>query len=174
MSSTTFKHSISADQVGKTPAPIAFTAAKFAKLQTDLVEFQAERKNIIVRLQTAREMGDLSENGAYTYAKRELGDMDRKIRQTQYFLKYGQVIKTSAQTNKVAFGHQVTVEVNGKEYTYTIIGTQEADPLLGQISTVSPLGKALVGKSVGETVTVETPRGSTAYLIKAIEVAPAT
>lgn len=171
MSNTTFKRSISANQIGKTPAPIAFTASKFAKLKSDLEAFQLERKQILVRLQTAREMGDLSENGAYTYAKKELGDIDRRIRQTQYFLKYGQVIEPIAHTDEVALGHQVTLSTNGKTQQFTIIGTQEADPLAGQISNVSPLGKALLGKKVGQTVTVSTPRGETNYTIEAIEVA---
>ncbi len=153
------------------PAPIAFTQAKYAQLQVDLEKLELLRKEVIARLQTAREMGDLSENGAYIYAKRELGNTDRQIRQTQYFLKYGKIIQTSTQIKKISIGHKVTLEFNGKLIDYTLIGTQEADPFSNLISTVSPLGKALLGKTVGETAIVTTPRGEISYIVKNIAVA---
>lgn len=133
--------------------------------QTELL---AKHEIVLVSLQRAREMGDLSENGAYTSARFELSNVDRELRRIEYNLKYG-VIKEADGRDKVGFGNQVTVEINGKEYTYLLVGTQESDPKKAMISLESPIGMALLGKAVGEIAVVTMPERVIKYLIKKIE-----
>ena len=131
-------------------------------------ELQAKREIVLVSLQRAREMGDLSENGAYTAARFELGNVDRELRRLEFNLKYG-VITGASGTDKVGFGNKVTVEINGKEYTYVLVGTQESDPKKAMISLESPIGIALLGKRVGEKALVVMPDRQIEYLVKKIE-----
>lgn len=136
------------------PKPIPFTAAGLAKLPAELEKLQKYREEVLVRLQRAREMGDLSENGAYKTARFELSDTDRNIRRLQHLLKYGVVVAAPAD-GSIGVGSRVTlVKEDGGTVSYEIVGTYEADPLQGKISLESPMGVALVGKKAGETVTV--------------------
>lgn len=154
------------------PTPkLDFTATTLANFSTELAEAITERKAIIIRLQTAREMGDLSENGAYTYAKKELRSIDRKIAQLNHYIKHGRAITQTTTTDHVAIGHQVTLQTNRGVVTYTLIGTLEADPLEGKISVVSPLGKALLGKKIGDTISFQTPTGVVNHTLTHIAVA---
>ena len=106
-------------------------------------------------------MGDLSENGMYKYAKMELGDSRRRIREILHLLK--QIVPTPKPSNptQVVFGCTVIVETpaSKKPQTYLIVSTHEADPLAGKISPDSPLGAALMGKKIGDTVNFTTPQG---------------
>lgn len=152
----------------KKPLPIPFTKKGYENMQVRQAELQDRREVVLVSLQRAREMGDLSENGAYTAARFELGNTDRELKRLEFMLKYGQVVQSSG-TDKIGFGNKVTVEVGGKEYTYTLVGTQESDPKLGKISLESPIGMALLGKKVGETALVMMPDRTIEYLVKRIE-----
>jgi transcription elongation factor GreA len=151
----------------KKPDPIPFTRDGYAHLKTRQAELLAKREIVLVSLQRAREMGDLSENGAYTSAKFELGNVDRELRRLAHNIKYGVVVE-STQHEKVAFGSSVTVELSGKEYTYLLVGTQESDPKLARISLESPIGQALLHKKVGDTARVITPDRTIEYHIKKI------
>ncbi len=131
-------------------------------------DMQAKREIVLVSLQRAREMGDLSENGAYTAARFELGNVDRELRRLEFNLKYG-VIKEPEITGKVGFGNKVTVELGGKEDVYTLVGTQESDPKKAMISLESPIGTALLGKRVGEKAIVTMPDRQIEYLVRKIE-----
>jgi transcription elongation factor GreA len=137
-------------------------------MKAQQAELQAKREIVLVSLQRAREMGDLSENGAYTAARFELGNVDRELRRLEYNLKYG-VIKAPENTGKVGFGNIVTVELSGKEYVYTLVGTQESDPKKAMISLESPMGMALLSKGVGEVAVVRMSDRMTQYVIKKIE-----
>ena len=123
-----------------------------------------ERKQILVRLQTAREMGDLSENGAYKYAKFELGNTDRELKHLTHLLRYGQVTK-SKKTGKVDFGSQITLEKDGHQTKFTMVSAHESDPQKQKLSTASPIGRAVMGKKVNDQVTVAAPAGATTYKI---------
>lgn len=151
----------------KQPEPVLFTKAGFQKLKVRQDELLAKREIVLVSLQRAREMGDLSENGAYTAARFELGNVDRELRTIEFNLKYGKVVENTGGDN-VGFGSKVTVEVGGKEYTYTLVGTQESDPKAGILSLESPIGKALMGKTQGDKVKVEMPDRSIEYLVKKV------
>lgn len=151
----------------KQPDPISFTKAGFDNLKVRQAELLAKREIVLVSLQRAREMGDLSENGAYTSARFELGNVDRELRRLEYNLKYG-VVREPENTGKVGFGNKVTVELNGKEYVYTLVGTQESDPKKAMISLESPIGMALLGKKVGDNAVVVMPDRQIEYLVKKI------
>lgn len=152
----------------KKPDAVPFTKEGFANLKVRQAELLEKREIVLISLQRAREMGDLSENGAYTSAKFELGNVDRELRRLEFMLKYGTVVETTGHDN-VGFGNKVTVEIGGKEYTYTLVGTQESDPKKAMISLESPIGTALIGKRVGEVATVVMPDRKIDYLIKKIE-----
>lgn len=151
----------------KQPDKVPFTRDGYAQLKVRQAELLAKREIVLVSLQRAREMGDLSENGAYTSARFELGNVDRELKRIEYNLKYGKVTAASG-TDKVGFGSRVTVEINGKEYTYVLVGTQESDPKKAMISLESPIGLALLGKKVGEKALVVMPDRQIEYLVKSI------
>ena len=152
----------------KLPDPVSFTKDGYENMKLAQAELQAKREVVLVSLQRAREMGDLSENGAYTAARFELGNVDRELRRLEFNLKYG-VVKEPENTGKVGFGNIVTVELSGKEYVYTLVGTQESDPKKAMISLESPIGTALLGKRVGEQAIVTMPDRQIEYLVKRIE-----
>ncbi len=152
----------------KKPDSVPFTQAGYGQLKVRQAELLAKREIVLVSLQRAREMGDLSENGAYTSAKFELGNVDRELRRLEFNIKYGVVVEASGR-DKVGFGNKVTVELGGKEYTYLLVGTQESDPKKAMISLESPIGMALLGKKVGEKAIVTTPDRTIEYVVKKIE-----
>lgn len=152
----------------KQPDPVPFTKQGYENMKVIQTELLAKREVVLIALQRAREMGDLSENGAYTAARFELGNVDRELRRLEHNLKYG-VIKSATSTDKVGFGNRVTVEINGKEYTYTLVGTQESDPKKAMISLESPIGIALLGKRVNEKALVVMPDRQIEYIVRKIE-----
>jgi len=144
--------------------PIPFTAEAYENLQKEFDRLTNERKEVMIRLQTAREMGDLSENGAYIYAKFELGSLNRQLAQTRHLLKNGFVVKKTL-GNTVQFGCSVTVTSNKKEITFLIVSMHESNLAEHKLSTESPIGSALLGKKVGDTVKVQVPNGEVQYTI---------
>lgn len=152
----------------KQPDPVPFTKVGYEQLSQRQTELLLKREEVLIALQRAREMGDLSENGAYTAARFELGNVDRELKRLEYHIKYGQVMAATS-FDKVGFGNIVTVEIGGKEYTYTLVGTQESDPKKAMISLESPIGIALMGKRVGEKAVVVMPDRQIEYLVKKIE-----
>lgn len=148
----------------KTP----FTKDEYQKMQVKLKKLESERPEIIIRLQAAREMGDLSENGAYQYAKLELRSADSRIRYLTNLLQNGEV-KESSKTGIIDFGSQVTLD-NGKEkQTYLMVSKLESDPRNHKLSLDSPLGKAIIGKQVGDRIKVQAPAGTLNYTIVKID-----
>ncbi len=143
---------------------IPFTAAAYQQLQADFERLTTEEKAVIVRLQTAREMGDLSENGAYHAAKFELGSVRRQLSRLKYLIENGQVVeKKSGQT--IGFGSTVTVTHQDKPLTFTLVSKHESDPSQQKLSIESPLGQALLGQNIGSSVMVTTPQGDKEYQI---------
>jgi len=128
----------------------------------------AKRPEAVTRLATAREQGDLSENSEYTDAKQNLAFIDGRIAELEVVLHDVKVVTTHAK-GQVAVGCKVTLHINGKKEDFTVVGEWEADPASKKISHESPLGKALMGKKVGEKVEVEAPAGKILYKILHIE-----
>lgn len=147
---------------------VDITAAGKAALEKELAELIAERPMIAERIATARAFGDLSENEEYSSARAEQKLAENRILDIEEILKNARIIEKPA-GDKVIVGSKVTVEVNGKEVTYEVVGPVEADPLNGKISDHSPIGKALLGRKAGEAAELITPKGKTEYKILAIE-----
>ncbi len=135
-------------------------------LQNELKDLQDNKKpKAISRLQKARNMGDLSENSEYTSSKDELAIIEDRIFEIQETLKKAEVVEDHHNNHEVSLGSHITVSTNGEEKDYHIVGEYEADPATNKLSTTSPIGKALLGKKVGDTVEIEVPAGTTQYKI---------
>ena len=132
----------------------------------DLVN--SKRPNAVNRLSLARGQGDLAENSEYSDAKQDLAFIDGRIAELEQVISEAKVVSTHSKS-KVDVGCKVTLHINGKKETFTIVGEWEADPLQKKISHSSPLGKALIGKKIGEKVEVEAPVGKILYKILGIE-----
>lgn len=129
---------------------------------------QVKRPAAVSRLAAAREQGDLSENSEYTDAKQNLAFIDGRIAELEVVL-HGVKVVTTHSKGQVDVGCKVTLHINGKKEEFTVVGEWEADPASKKISHESPLGKALLGKKVGEKVEVEAPAGKILYKILHIE-----
>lgn len=145
-----------------------FTKEGYEKLQKDFADFKEKRKEVVIRLSRAREMGDLSENGAYKAAKFEVGSIDRDLRRLKFLLSVGEVVET---TNKefVDFGCVVTLDDGTKQFSFTLVEGLESDPRQHKLSVGSPIGRAIVGKRIGDTLVVTAPLGKTTYTIVALK-----
>lgn len=143
---------------------IPFTKTAYEKLQQDFAKFTKERVEVMERLITAREMGDLSENGAYKYAKFELGDIGRQLKKIKNLLENGEIVEVST-TDTAGFGSTITISHNKKESTYMLVTQHESNPMENKLSVESPIGTALLGKKAGDIVTVQTPVGEKQYTI---------
>jgi len=152
----------------KKPDPVPFTREGYDALAKRRDELITKREEVLISLQRAREMGDLSENGAYTAAKFELGNVDRELRRVEFNIKYG-VVKEASGSDKIEFGSRVTVELNGKEFSYTLVGSSESDPKKAMISIDSPIGQALLGKRVNEKAVVVMPDRRIEYIVRKVE-----
>ena len=127
-----------------------------------------ERPSVIAAIAEARSHGDLSENAEYHAAKERQGWIEGQIAEIEDRMARAQVIDVSKLSgDTVKFGAKVTIadEDSGEEQTYQIVGAAEADINNGLLSITAPLARALIGKTVGDTVEVNTPRGSKAYEI---------
>ena len=128
----------------------------------------AKRPDAVIRLSNARELGDLSENSEYSGAKDALAFMDGRIAELEEVL-HGAKVVTTHSKGHVDVGSKVTLHLKGKEIEFHIVGEWEADPTVKKISHSSPLGKALMGKKVGEQIEVEAPAGRILYKVVRID-----
>ena len=142
---------------------IVLTKEGMAKLREELDYLKTEkRKEVSEKIREARSFGDLSENAEYDEAKNEQAEVESRINTIINMLKYARVIDDSEITNDVVgLGTTVVIREVGEdeEETSSIVTTTEADPAVNKISQDSPVGKALIGHTAGDTVTVETPAG---------------
>lgn len=129
---------------------ISLTAEGKKELEKELESLIAKRPAIAERLATARAFGDLSENQEYTDARAEQKTVENRILEIQDILKDATIIR-GGKKDKVVLGAKVTIELNGKNFTYAIVGPTEANPLEGKISNESPMGKAIFARKAGET-----------------------
>ena len=142
------------------------------KLEDELENLKVvRRKEVSQKIKEAREQGDLSENAENDAAKDEQRDIEALIEQLEKILKNAEVVvEEEADLDKVSIGCSVKIldcEFD-EELEYKIVGSTEANSLKGKISNESPVGKALLGKQVGDTVTVETPAGEFSYKVLSI------
>ena len=127
-----------------------------------------KRPETVKRLSDARELGDLSENSEYAAAKQDLAFIDGRILELEEIIHTARVITSHGKIN-IDVGAMVTLHVNGKKDTFSLVGEWEADPMNKKISHSSPLGKALMGKKVGDEIEVNAPAGKIKYKILSIE-----
>lgn len=120
---------------------------------------EKKRQEIAARLAAAIELGDLSENSEYIMAKEEQGLVEAEIRRLEDLLRTVQVLNKDLQKSEIRPGDRVEVQIEKEKKQYWLVGSEEANPQEGKISIDSPIGQALLGKKVGETIIVETPGG---------------
>lgn len=148
---------------------IKLTKEGLEALKSELIDLRdVKRPRLVDRLANARSQGDLSENSDYQSAKEELEFLDGRIEELEDVIKTASVAPAS-KSGGIDVGTKVTVKVGANEVIFNIVGEWEADPMAKKISHESPLGKALVGKKVGDKVEVEAPAGKIQYEILAIE-----
>ncbi len=147
---------------------IIITQTGYEKLTQEKKQLLQERKQAVIDLQSARSLGDLSENAAYKAARWKLSGVDRRLRYLEYVLKTAHISHPQS-TGAVDIGSSVQVEIDRKILVFEIVGDHEADPLKSRISYRSPVGKALLGKRVGESVVVNLPTGKSTYQIVGIK-----
>jgi transcription elongation factor GreA len=140
-------------------SPIYLSSRGLTAVQAELAELTAnERPAVIARISAARELGDLSENAEYETARKEQSILEGRIEYLTNLLREAIEIEDLA-NGIVGLGSTVIVEAGGGEETYTIVGSHEAAPAEGRISNTSPVGRALLGRSAGEVITVVSPAG---------------
>ncbi|MDQ0224780.1 transcription elongation factor GreA [Metabacillus niabensis] len=141
------------------------------KLEQELEYLKTvKRKEVVERIKIARSFGDLSENSEYDSAKEEQAFVEGRITTLENMIRNAKIIEGEADTSMVSLGRTVTFTElpDGDEETYTIVGSAEADPFEGKISNDSPIAKSLLGRKVGEEVTVQTPGGE--MLVKIVKI----
>ena len=144
------------------------TAEGLKILEDELEDLKVnKRKEVSQKIKEAREQGDLSENAEYDAAKDEQRDIEARIEEIEKILKNAEVVSDETDSKSINIGWTVTlldIEFD-EEVEYKIVGSTEANSLKGKISNESPVGKAILGKKAGQTVTVETEAGEFKYKI---------
>ena len=153
---------------------VPMTATGAEKLRAELQELKTvARPKVIEAIAEARAHGDLKENAEYSAAREQQGFIEGRIKEIEYKLSHAHVIDVTAlpRTGKVVFGVTVTLadEDSGDEVRYQIVGEDEADIKSRRLSISAPLARALINKSVGESVEVTTPGGSKSYEIAKVQ-----
>jgi transcription elongation factor GreA len=147
------------------------TSEKRAELETELHHLKnVVRPEVIERVGSARALGDLSENAEYHTAREDQGRMEGRIQYIEHMLKHAKIITRTGGSN-AEMGATVTFKKlrTDELKTYILVTERESDLESGKMAITSPIGSAMLGKSVGETFTVSTPRGETVYEIVEIK-----
>lgn len=146
------------------------TQAGVNELQAELDTLIAKRTDIAEAIKTARELGDLTENAEYQSALAEKDRNETRTSEIENILQSVEIIKKPRGDSKVQLGSVVKLKGQqaGKTKEFQVVGTVEADPLNGKISDESPIGQALIGQKVGETVEISTPTDTSTYKIVSI------
>jgi transcription elongation factor GreA len=148
---------------------IPMTQAGYDKLEQELRHLKSvERPRNVREIEAARAHGDISENAEFHAAKERQSHLEGRLRQLEDKLARAQVIDTTGQiADKVRFGVTVSLEdaESGEQVTYTILGEDESDVSQGRISVTSPVARALLGKEIGDSVTVRVPKGTREFEI---------
>ena len=151
---------------------VPMTAEGLAALEEELKRLKEERPLISKAIGVAREHGDLSENAEYHAAKERQGLVEARLKDIEGIVSHAQVIDPAALSgDTVKFGATVMVidEDTDEESTYRIVGSHESDAKSGSLSVTSPLARALIGKTIGDSVEVNTPKGNKFYEIADVQ-----
>lgn len=136
--------------------------------KAELESLIAKRPDLAEAIRSARELGDLTENAEYQSARAEQERHEARISELENILQSVEIIKKPKGDSKVQLGSTVKLKGDSKTKEFQVVGTVEADPLSGKISDESPIGQALIGKKVGESVEITTPADTTTYKIAQI------
>jgi transcription elongation factor GreA len=144
-----------------TDKPVPLTREGKAKLEQELEELRLQRKVISERIHNAQELGTSQNDAEYDDAKMEQGMVEGRVIELEDILRRCTIIdeETAHHANRVVIGSGVAVDQDGQSRHYQIVGGPEADPTRGKISNDSPVGRALLGRTVGDAVEVSVPRG---------------
>ena len=147
------------------------TAEGLERLKAELKQLWIDRREVVSALSAAAAEGDRSENAEYIYRKKQLGEMDRRIRYLGKRVdEVNPVAGPPSNPEKVFFGARVTVEdADGTEHSYRIVGADEIDPERSWISVDSPLARGLLGKVLDEEAKIETPGGTRRLAVVGID-----
>lgn len=151
---------------------VPVTREGLERLKQELDDLRENRRPAIVAaIAEARSHGDLRENAAYDAARHDQAMNEKRISDLEVLLRNAFVLEDApaGRSDVVSIGSTVVVEIEGDEERYTIVGAIEAKPAAGLISNESPVGQALLGKRVGQTALVQTPRGQSSYKVLGIE-----
>jgi transcription elongation factor GreA len=139
---------------------------KFDSLTQELEDIQKiKMPETAVRIDEAKEMGDLKENAEYHAARERMGWLNGRLQEIEYVLRNSEILSQKTGGDTVVVGSTVVIEVNNKKREYSIVGAQEADPLEGKISNESPIGSALLNKKKGDSIDITLPAGVQTYNI---------
>ncbi len=142
----------------------------YEKLKRELENLKTvERRRISSRIQSAKELGDLSENAEYAEAKDDQNANETKIAELEQTLHDLKVVQNNGNTSEVGVGSTIKAKTPRGEMTLTIVGSEESNPKEGLISNESPIGKSLLGHKVGDKVEINIPSGTIIYQILSIE-----
>lgn len=147
------------------------TSEGFLNLEEELNELKTvKRPRVIEALKDARAQGDLSENADYDAARNDQAQIEARIKELEYMIDHAKIIEDTVEEGVVGLGTTVTIAYveDGDEEEYKLVGSLEANPFENKISNESPIGKAILGKKIGDVVSVESPNGS--YDVKIIAV----
>ncbi len=146
------------------------TAKKLEELKAELEDYRTSRRmEVADRLKRAKELGDLSENSEYMEARDEQQFVETHISELEDIIKNSQIITMTRGTKVVQIGTTFEAERGGKSYKFTVVGADEAKPAAGLISNESPIGKAFLGRKIGDVVTIKAPVGDQKYTIASIQ-----
>jgi transcription elongation factor GreA len=160
----------------KVPPPAAgkgsgtLTAEGAARMRVELSELvEVRRPEVIARIRAAKELGDLRENADYTAAREEQSFLEGRIQALEGRLRDAVISEPPSAGQGADIGSRITVETDGFDVEYTLVGSAEANPGAGRLSVVSPVGRALIGARAGDEVAAETPRGRAMYRVLKVE-----
>lgn len=145
------------------------TQSGLEKAKVELEALVLRRKEIIEKIKSAKEQGDLKENGEYHEAKNDMAFNESKILELEDLIRNAEVVESPTNSQFVSLGSQIKVRNGAGEREFLIVGPSEANPAERKISDESPLGQAFMHHSVGEEVEVETPAGIQKYTILEIK-----
>jgi transcription elongation factor GreA len=151
------------------PEPIQVSQSALDRMTAELDELtRVKRREVVTRIKTAREHGDLKENAEYHAAREEQSFLEGRVQALEDRVRRAVVVDEVA-TGRVMIGSVVRIETDGDELTYTIVGSTESDPAAGRLSSASPVGAALLGAVAGADVEVRTPRGPVRYRVLTVD-----
>ncbi|PIT92299.1 MAG: transcription elongation factor GreA [Candidatus Harrisonbacteria bacterium CG10_big_fil_rev_8_21_14_0_10_42_17] len=141
-----------------------FTQRRLDELKQELQDLKTKRRlEVADRLQKAKELGDLSENSEYFEARDEQARVEQRILELDQMIKNAKIIEEKTSGDIIQIGSTIQVKKGSEIFKYRIVGSEEVKPEEGFISNESPLGKAFIGRKVGDKVTITVPAGSVVY-----------